>query len=183
MSDMRTEMNKVMDKWNPKPTPVIKKTFGELVFNYVKNHPLAHAKEICEALDPGKTQSVASTLKNLFDRGMLDRVEKPVPNYPGVGHRTRWEYTAKVAHYQTINKDYWRPKHAKPKKEVRIKEAMYRAPVPRITAPLEIAAPLERRLEMPTIFNAKDFIEKLSVTQAKEIYIQLKSIFESRLHG
>jgi hypothetical protein len=190
MSDLRSEIvSKVLNQWDNVPTQV-KQSFGEKVFSYIKDHPYCTITEIKEALDVGDTQSAASTLKTLVDRGLIDREEKPMRNYPGFGRRTQYVYFAVADSYQTVNKGYWKPKGIKRGRPLGSKNTV--KPV-RIAESPELADVLEKKLAKSDIikdlqitkkpFVAEDFIEGLSVTQAKAVYLALKAIFDSRLHG
>lgn len=189
MSDLKSEIvNKVLNQWENVSMHTSNKSvksFGEKIFEYVKDHPYCTITEVKEALDVGDTQSTASQLKTLVDRGLIDRVEKPMRNYPGFGRRTQYEYYAAADVYQTVNKGYWKPKGkaGRPKGSVnKPKEVLVEVEkselLPILEQKLAKADPIKNKP-----FIAEDFIEGLTVTQAKAVYLALRNIFESRLHG
>jgi hypothetical protein len=208
MSDLRSEMvNKVLNSWE-NPSMQTKQSFGERVHDYVKAHPYCTIAEVKAALDVNDTQSTASTLKTLYDRGIVNREEKPVRHYPGFGRRTQWEYYSISDSYETKNQGYWKPKGTKRGRPLGSKNAPKLTQAEHIEK--DILAPiLDRKLAKSTYtlprmrqfanvdpleavkdleitkkpFVAEDFIEGLSVTQAKAVYLALRAIFDSRLHG
>jgi hypothetical protein len=182
MSDLRTELTKVMNEWD-KPmntnfeTTTKAKGYAEKVFDFLRARGNSTLDDVKKAIPAGSTQSAASTLKTLLDRGLIARSEIPMPNYPGFGRKTIYTYFTVSDKYETVNKGYWKPKD-KPVKAKRTE--------PVNVAPQENVFREKVKPELPPQpkqFNAEQFIETLTVTQAKAVYLALRGIFESRLHG
>lgn len=180
MSDLRTELTKLMNEWD-KPmntnfeTTTKAKGYAEKVFDFLRARGNSTLDDVKKAIPTGNTQSAASTLKTLLDRGLIARSEIPMPNYPGFGRKTIFTYFTVSDKYETVNKGYWKPKD-KPVKAKR-------------TEPVSVATTENvfrdkvKPEPTPKPFNAEQFIETLTVTQAKAVYLALRGIFESRLHG
>ena len=183
MSDLKTEMKKVMNQWEnvamlTSNAPLIDtKSFGERVFEYIKARPYSSAIEVEEQLDPCDTQSVSSTLKTLFDRGIVGREEKPNPNYCGTGRKTMWVYYPTHDKYETLNQGYWKPKGAKstPKKLGRPKKETV---MPRLPQAPQLTQLQQELLNPRARFNPEAYVKGLSLTEVKELYVFLKNYFQ-----
>ena len=176
MSDLRSEMNKVMNQWETVAMVTSNKpfkSFGEHVFEYVKAHPYCTISEVKDALNVDEKQSLGSQLKTLVDRGILGREEKPARNYTGFGKRTNYQYFAKTDTYTTLNSGYWKPKK-KAGRPVGSKNAPRIVEVPK--ALIEQIKDLE--VTKPA-FNAEFFVQDLSLKDARAVYEVLKGYFSA----
>ena len=179
MSDLRSEMvNKVLNQWENVSMHTSNqsvKSFGERVHDYVKAHPYCTIAEVKSALDSNDTQSTASTLKTLYDRGIVNREEKPVRNYPGFGRRTQWEYYSTSDSYETKNQGYWKPKNVvkrgRPIGSVnKPKELIIETPTPELPR-------MKQFIEPERSFNPEMFVQDLSLKDARAVYEVLKGYF------
>lgn len=169
MSDLRSEMvNKVLNQWenvamgtSNKPLTGVK-TFGERIFEFVKDHPYSSVDEIERGLGVGKEASISSYLKAQVDKGLLDRQEKVRNPYPGIGSRHYFVY-------YHISDTYNLPK--KPRKPREVKKVQVKEHIE--TAPIQHRPPLR----MKQAFNAEEFVGGLSLKEAKEVFDTLKGYF------
>jgi hypothetical protein len=169
MSDLKTELTKVMNEWEkPMNTQTeIKKSYGEKVFDFVRANKSATLFDVKNAIPQGNTQSAASTLKTLLDKGIIARVEKPIQNYAGFGRKTQFEYFAVTDKYEAVNKGYWKPKGA-PVKKAKVE----------VTQP-SVVATLEKIVSPERSFNPEMFVQDLSLKDAKAVYEVLKGYFSA----
>ena len=171
MPDLRTEMLKTIQVWN-KDTNMRKTdmSFGEQVFEWVKANPNASLTDAKKFFPKQNDSAISTTLKTLYDRGMIDRREVVYDNYSGVGRKTYFKYFAIHDKYETVNKGYWKPKNAvvKPKKTAPVAE-------PRLLIPREDI------FLKPKVFDAQKVVQSLNLYEAKEVYQLLRAVFESKL--
>ena len=167
MPDLRTEMLKTIQVWN-KDTNMQKTnmSFGEQVFEWVKANPHGSLTDAKKFFPKQNDSAISTTLKTLYDRGMIDRREVEYPVYNGVGRKTYFEYFAIHDKYETVNKGYWRPKG---KVEVKVKNS---GTVPQ-TKPSQVTT--------KPVFDAQKVVESLNLYEAKEVYQLLRAVFESKL--
>jgi hypothetical protein len=172
MPDLRTEMLKTIQVWN-KDTNMQKTdmSFGEQVFEWVKANPNASLTDAKKFFPKQNDSAISTTLKTLYDRGMIDRREVVYDNYSGVGRKTYFKYFAIHDKYETINKGYWKPKNAVVKVKKPTNE--YKPPVRRPVEPQDFS--------FKPAFNAEQVVQSLNLYQAKEVYQLLRAVFESKL--
>jgi hypothetical protein len=172
MPDIRTEAIKVMHSWNKPEKKELSSSsdpLGKKMWEWLKQHPNSTIKQVCEAFPEQKDSSVATGLKSLIDRGILARRTVAIDNYAGMGRREHYIYRAVTPEYKTQNKGYSSVKKGKqPKIE-------YRPPVKRDPRPVEEV------VAKPRAFDAKAYVDKLNLYEAREVYGLLRSVFESRL--
>lgn len=176
MSDLRSELvTKVINQWDNQIA--MDKSFGEQVFDYVKANPFATSGEISNALNVTEAQSLGSQLKTLVDRGILQREEKPVRNYPGFGRKTQYEYFTTIDKYKTINEGYWKKEPKSPKRG----RPLGSKNTPRIVIgerkPERMATTPRERVPLPNEFNPEIFVQELSLKDAKAVFEVLKGYF------
>lgn len=167
MPDLRTEMLKTIKVWNSEDNIMKSKpraeetTFNERLFEWVKSHPNVSVADARKAFPTCADNVLSTTLKNMCDCGILGRSEKDLVPYPGFGRKTYYVYRAIESKYRPIGM-IKTPKKAKPKSKP--------------NNIIKIVSP-PAKLEIP-MFNAQRMLEGLSVTQAKELYVLLRSIFK-----
>lgn len=189
MSDLRSELvAKVINQWDNQIA--MDKSFGEQVFDYVKANPFVTSGEISNALNVTEAQSLGSQLKTLVDRGILQREEKPVRNYPGFGRKTQYEYFTTTDKYKTINEGYWKKAPKSPKRgrplgskntpKVIIKPAddyMSNDMIRELRELDRMATTPREREPLPNEFNPEIFVQELSLKDAKAVFEVLKGYF------
>ena len=172
MPTIQHELKKLINTWDTEEAP--KKSLSERVFEFVKNNPNASIKDLRKSFPVKEEVAISSALTTLVNRGILGRIEVYNPDYSGAGKKTHYIYKALVDECITQVKGYSSAKD-KVKKEKKLpKIKVMEERFPKIESPKEITPP-------PKFFSAEALVESLSVTQAKEVYIALKAIFESRL--
>ena len=179
MPDIRTEALKVMQVWSTPPMDKKKLSFSESLFEWVKQNPDKNAKEIGNQFSQIKESVIATTLKSLVDRGILNRRAIEVSAYAGTGKKEHFIYWAASKVYETQNKGYSSKYYTK-----KIKVAKAVEPIPRSTYnPVhEMMAQAERQREKEEMirkvkFDATELINTLTLQQAKEVYLVLKAVF------
>jgi len=169
MPDMRTEMMKTIQSWgvNEVQTTEKKTPLGEQIYNWIKVNPDSTIAQVKDVFGKETDSSIATTLKSLYDRGILARISVPRTNYSGIGKKNTFIYNVSTRTYETQNKGYTKVK--KPKK-VDIKKLIAR----------DYSPPVQRPVAKNE-FDAIEFVKTLNLYQAKDVYAALKSVFESRL--
>jgi hypothetical protein len=169
MPDIRTEALKVMHSWSKPEEELSSNPLGRQMWEWLKQNPNSTIKQICVAFPTQKDSSIATGLKSLVDRGILGRRAVEIDNYAGMGRREHYIYRAVTAEYKTQNKGY-----SSVKKDKQAKVA-YRPPVSRDPRPVEEV------VAKPKVFDAKAHVDKLNLYEAREVYLLLRAVFESRL--
>lgn len=169
MSDLRSEMvTKVLSQWDaPNMNNIVDtKTFGERVFEWVKDHPYSSVQEVERGLGVGKEASVSSFLKSQLDRGILGREQKLKVPYPGIGSRHFYVYYHTSEKYKS---------HQTPKKMGRPKKVVIKQ-VDLLKNVQEHRLP-ERMKQVANEFNPEIFVQELSLKDAKAVFELLKGYF------
>jgi predicted transcriptional regulator len=172
MPDIRTEAIKVMHSWSKPEKKELSSSsdpLGKQMWEWLKQHPNSTIKQVCEAFPEQKDSSVATGLKSLIDRGILARRTVAIDNYAGMGKREHYIYRAVTPEYKTQNKGYSSTK--KNKQPVQHKVAVEKA-----VRVIETVSGVK-----PRAFDAKAYVDKLNLYEAREVYGLLRSVFESRL--
>lgn len=166
MPDIRTEALKVMHSWS-KPQEELSSSdpLGKQMWEWLKQNPNSTIKQICVAFPTQKDSSIATGLKSLVDRGILARRTIEIDNYAGMGRKEHYIYRAVTAEYKTQNKGY---SSTKKDKQLKIE---YRPPVKR--EPM----PVEEVVAKPKVFDAKTYVNNLSLYEAKQVYVALREVF------
>jgi predicted transcriptional regulator len=178
MPDIRTEAIKVMHSWSKPEKKELSSSdpLGKRMWEWLKQHPNSTIKQVCEAFPEQKDSSVATGLKSLIDRGILARRTVAIDNYAGMGRREHYIYRAVTPEYKTQNKGY---SSVKKGKKVKVERATIQPK--QATKPYDyLADTTKSRAYQPlaTTFNAEELINTLTLQQAKEVYIVLKSVFK-----
>ena len=123
-------------------------------FNYVRDHPGCTSKEVNGFLNPRgyPESSVSSVISKLIQRGLFNRDEG------GRLNTTKLEYKPDRRHFKN--------RVAKPVVKARAK------PAPKWKPPAMIPMP------EPTVYTKQSLIDTISIREAKELYIELKKIFD-----
>jgi len=171
MPDIRTEALKVMHSWSKPQEELSSDPLGKQMWEWLKQNPNSTIKQICVAFPTQKDSSIATGLKSLVDRGILARRTIEIDNYAGMGRKEHYIYRAVTAEYKTQNKGY-----SSTKKDKQAKVA-YRPPVKRERELM----PVEEVVAKPKVFDAKAHVDKLNLYEAREVYLLLRAVFESRL--
>jgi len=169
MSDLRSEMvNKVLNQWEKPVMDTGKKSFGERIFEYVKDHPYSSVDEIERGLGVDKKSSVSSYLKAQLDKGLLAREEKLRLPYPGLGSRYYFVY-------YVISESYTLPHKPRKRREVKaIKEPV----APRIHEQYELPR-MRHEVSQSEMYkhNPETFVSNLTMREARALYDALKGYF------
>lgn len=171
MPDIRTEALKVMHSWSKPEEKELSSSdpLGKQMWEWLKQHPNSTIKQICMAFPEQKDSSVATGLKSLVDRGILGRRAVEIANYAGMGRKDHFIYRVISPEYKTQNKGYSSVK--KDKQPTQHKIAVEKA-VKIVEAVSEVK---------PRVFDAKAYVDKLNLYEAKAVYGLLREVFESRL--
>ena len=163
MSTLREELvSKVMNQWDGvNMDSVSKKTLGEKIFEWVKNHPYSSVEEIERGLGVGKEASVSSYLKSQLDRGLLGREQKVKMPYPGTGSRHYYAYYHVSNTYQGSKVSHKNKMGRPPKQAVLVTPTHEHVLRPR----------------MAQAFNPEMFVQDLSLREAKAVFDVLKGYF------
>jgi hypothetical protein len=182
MPDIRTEALKVMQVWSTPPMDKKKLSFSESLFEWIKQNPDKNTKEIGNHFNQIKESVIATTLKSLVDRGILNRRVIEISAYAGTGKKEHFIYWASSKVYETQNKGYSSKYYTK-----KIKVAKAQKPVfdydrfkefeLKNDLELEIERGQQARLR-PKVFNAEELINTLTLQQAKDVYLMLKTVFK-----
>jgi predicted transcriptional regulator len=179
MPDIRTEALKVMQVWSTPPMDKKKLSFSESLFEWVKQNPDKNAKEIGNHFNQIKESVIATTLKSLVDRGILNRRAIEVSTYTGTGKKEQFIYWATTKVYKTQNKGYSSKYYVKKIKVAKAVEPIHR-PMSSFVHEMMAEVATERKKEemlMKVKFDAEELINTLTLQQAKEVYLVLKSVF------
>jgi hypothetical protein len=134
------------------------------MWEWLKQHPNSTIKQICTAFPQYKDSSIATGLKSLIDRGILGRQTVAIVNYAGMGKKEHYIYRAITAEYKTQNKGYSSVKNKQPKQhQVAVDRAV------RIVETITEAK--------PKVFDAKAYVDKLNLYEAKAVYALLREVF------
>lgn len=168
MPDIRTEALKVMHSWSKPQEELSSNPLGKQMWEWLKQNPNSTIKQICAAFPTQKDSSIATGLKSLVDRGILGRRAVEIDNYAGMGRREHYIYRAVTAEYKTQNKGYSSAKKDKQptQHQVEVKK---------------VVRVIEEIQAKPKVFDAKAHVDKLNLYEAKEVYVLLRAVFESRL--
>lgn len=125
------------------------------VFNYVRDHPGCNSMEVNKVLNPKgyPESSVSSVISKLIQRGFFNRDEN------GRLNTTKLEYKPDRRHYKNRVAPVVK---AKPKAK----------PAPKRKPPALLPVP------EPTVYTKPSLIDTISIREAKELYIELKKIFD-----
>lgn len=170
MPDLRTEMLKTIQVWNKDDMNNKELSFGEQVFNWIKAHPHSSITEARKAFPKYNDSVLSTTLKTLYDRGILGRKEVTNSSYKGFGRKTFFQYFVVHDKYETLKKGYWKPKDTVVK--VSTSNASVKAKTPTLREDIFLK---------PKVFNAEEVVQSLNLYQAKEVYQLLRAVFESKL--
>ena len=123
-------------------------------FNYVRDHPGCTSSDVNKTLNAKgyPDTSVSSVISKLIQRGFINRDES------GRLNTTKLEYKPDRRHFKN--------RVAKPVVKTRAK------PAPKWKPPAMIPMP------EPTIYTKQSLIDTISIREAKELYIELKKIFD-----
>lgn len=169
MPDLQTELNKVITSWDtPEPAPaktrhLFQPTTGvsRATFDYIKAHPgLSRAQITRDLMDHGhKKASVSSLVVQMIRQGTLREVNGGV-------------FTAR-AEYTPIKPRLVRAAQAAlPTKRKYTRKAKPEVK-PVVAAPVAVApAPA-----VPAEFDADEFVNGLTLKQAKAVYLKLQEFF------
>lgn len=174
MPDIRTEAIKIMHSWNKPEEKVLSSSsdpLGKQMWEWLKQHPNSTIKQICAAFPTYKDSAVATGLKSLIDRGILGRRAVEIANYAGMGRKEHFIYRVVSSEYKTQNKGYSAAKKASKAKQ----------PVQHKVAVDKVVRVLEEIQVKPKVFDAKAYVDKLNLYEAKAVYALLREVFESRL--
>jgi hypothetical protein len=124
------------------------------VFNYVRDHPGCTSMEVNKILNAKgyPESSVSSVISKLIQRGFVNRDEG------GRLNTTKLEYKPDRRHFKN--------RVAKPVTKPRAK------PVFKKTPPALLPVP------EPVVYTKPSLIDTISIREAKELYIELKKIFD-----
>jgi hypothetical protein len=161
MPDIRTEALKVMHSWNKPEEELSSNPLGRQMWEWLKQHPNSTIKQICVAFPTQKDSSIATGLKSLVDRGILARRTIEIDNYAGMGRKEHYIYRAVTAEYKTQNKGYSSVKKDKQHK-VEVKK---------------VVKVIEEIQAKPKVFDAKTYVNNLSLYEAKQVYVALREVF------
>ena len=174
MPDIRTEAIKIMHSWNKPAEKELSSSsdpLGKQMWEWLKQHPNSTIKQICAAFPTYKDSAVATGLKSLIDRGILGRRAVEIANYAGMGRKEHYIYRVISSEYKTQNKGYSAAKKASKAKQ----------PVQHKVAVDKVVRALEEIQVKPKVFDAKAYVDKLNLYEAKAVYALLREVFESRL--
>lgn len=175
MPDIRTEAIKIMHSWNKPEEEVLSSSsnpLGKQMWEWLKQHPNSTIKQICAAFPTYKDSAVATGLKSLIDRGILGRRTVEIANYAGMGRKEHYIYRVISAEYKTQNKGY---SSVKKNNKQPVQPTQHSKAVDRVVKVIEeIQA-------KPKVFDAKAYVDKLNLYEAKAVYGLLREVFESRL--
>jgi len=126
------------------------------VFNYVRDHPGCTSMEVNKILNAKgyPESSVSSVISKLIQRGFVNRDEN------GRLNTTKLEYKPDRRHFK--NRVAPPVVKAKPKAK----------PAPKWKPPALLPVP------EPTVYTKPSLIDTISIREAKELYIELKKIFD-----
>jgi hypothetical protein len=175
MPDIRTEAIKVMHSWSKPEKKKLSSSsdpLGKRMWEWLKQNPNSTIKQICTAFPEQKDSSVATGLKSLVDRGILGRRTVEIANYAGMGRKEHYIYRAITPEYKTQNKGYSSTK----KNKRPTQPTQHDIAVNRTTKVIQEVLGVKCR-----VFDAKAYVDKLNLYEAREVYGLLRSVFESRL--
>lgn len=171
MPDIRTEALKVMHSWNKPQEKELSSSsnpLGKQMWEWLKQHPNSTIKQICAAFPEQKDSSIATGLKSLVDRGILGRRTVEIANYAGMGRKEHYIYRSVTAEYKTQNKGYSSVKRNKQPTQHKVEVD-------------KVVRVLEGIQVKPKVFDARTYVDKLNLYEAKAVYSLLREVFESRL--
>lgn len=174
MPDIRTEAIKIMHSWNKAEEKELSSSanpLGKQMWEWLKQHPNSTIKQINAAFPTQKDSAVATGLKSLVDRGILGRRAVEIANYGGTGRKEHFIYRVISPEYKTQNKGYSSAKKAKAVKQ----------PTQHSKAVDRVVRVLEEIQVKPKVFDARAYVDKLNLYEAKAVYALLREVFESRL--
>jgi predicted transcriptional regulator len=168
MPDIRTEAIKVMHSWSKPEKKELSSSsdpLGKKMWEWLKQNPNSTIKQICTAFPEQKDSAVATGLKSLVDRGILGRRAVEIDNYAGMGRKEHYIYRAITPEYKTQNKGYSSVKKNK-------QPMQHKVTVNRTTRVIEEVLGVK-----PRVFDAKAYVDKLNLYEAKEVYALLREVF------
>lgn len=165
MPDLKSELSKVINAWEAPAAPAAptgRKFFTatnnvtRVTFEYVKAHPGLTRVDVANALEAQgyKKSSTSSILGQMLKQGLL-RTEG------GGVFTTQPQYTPlKTSKLAAVRKASVVPKRNFVRKE----------------KPVQVAEP-EAKVSVPSAFNAEEFVNALTLKQAKAVFEELKKVF------
>lgn len=168
MPDIRTEALKVMHSWSKPQEELSSNPLGKQMWEWLKQHPNSNIKQICAAFPEQKDSSVATGLKSLVDRGILARRTVEISSYAGMGRKEHFIYRVVSPEYKTQNKGYSSVKKDKQPTQHKVEVK-------------KLVRVIEEIQAKPKVFDAKAHVNKLNLYEAREVYVLLRAVFESRL--
>jgi hypothetical protein len=172
MPDIQSELSKVISAWETPaaPAPTGRKFFTatnnvtRATFDYVKAHPGLTRIDVANALDSQgyKKSSTTSILGQMLKQGLM-RTEG------GGLFTTQSQYTPlKTSKLAAVRKATAHPKRKYVRKNAAAKAAAYEAHENYNPTALG---------NQPTEFNAEEFVNSLTLKQAKAVFEELKKVF------
>lgn len=161
MPDLKSELTKVIASWEPPEVPAPPHRFqpstntSRATFDFVRDNPgIRRATALNRLIDLGhKKASVSSLLVQFIRQGQMRETN-------GVLFVTQPEYTPLKA--STTMKNAKKPKRNYTRK---------------VGAELPVTMEEPKAAAVPE-FNAEDFVNGLTLKQAKAVYSELKKVFE-----
>jgi hypothetical protein len=165
MPDIQSELSKVISAWETPAAPAAptgRKFFTatnnvtRATFDYVKAHPGLTRVDVANALDSQgyKKSSTTSILGQMLKQGLM-RTEG------GGLFTTQSQYTPlKTSKLAAVRKATAHPKRNFVRKE----------------QPVQVAQP-EAKVSVSSAFNAEEFVNALTLKQAKAVFEELKKVF------
>lgn len=180
MADMQTALKQALSK---APSPLAVKPLSERIWLYLKDHPGTTSKRLAVELRVSQG-SVSSMLSQMCRRKMLTWLVETAKPYKGRGakHRRVFFVDPKMGGvYELL------PESVKSKPRVAMAAAHESKPKPASgeVAPLrvvghagpEIPTPLTIKPQVVTIAQSSDFIDGLTVAEARALYQHLHKMF------
>lgn len=175
MPDLQTELSKVISTWEqpeaPKPTGKVlfqpTNNISRETFNYVRDNPGGTRVAAIRALVARgfRANSLSSLFVQFLKQGQMRESNGGLYT---VGNE-----------YQPLKGAAWMRKHLPSTKPTAKPDAPARVAAKRIVVKrLSVEAPEPPKAVVPPEFNAEDFVNGLTLKQAKAVYSELKKVFE-----
>jgi hypothetical protein len=176
MADMQTAMKEALSK---APSPLAIKTMSERVWLYLKDHPKTTAKRLSTELrEP--VSIISSTVSTLVRRKMLTFEVEAIRLKGGRGPKTHRRYS--VEPKMGGRYELWPiVVKSKSRKATRVSAPAPQKPVQTLPPVHETGTvqqpPLTIKPQIVTIAKSQDFIDGLTVAEARALYERLHKMF------
>jgi hypothetical protein len=179
MPDLKSELMKLDnltfdDDVGGEPAPITtdKPNISKLIWDTIKANPNKTSIEIANLMNNGDMSGIATRLKQMLDRGVLERTQQ----------NGYWTYTAVGDSYPAFNRAEAMAKAQAARLEKKLKREKQKEYNARYKAKKQITVVRAQDIPATSLSSnpsAEQLVNSMSVGMAKAVYLELKKVFEA----